>query len=321
MCTRVFWNSNKLAKLSGRSMDWPESTRPLLIGFGAGRERDGGVLLDHVVVPDNPLRWRSRYASLITSVYDMGTVDGFNEHGLGVHALYLNATDVGIRNPELPGLHTGLWAQYLLDQAATVDEALSLMDGVQLVMVSAEGHDATLHLAIEDAGGDSAILELVGGKVVVHHGPQYTLMTNDPTYDEQLALLAAQDFSHPSRDMPLAGNVNAVDRFQRAAYYAALLPEPADGRQAVAGVMAIMRNVSVPFGAPYGEFGVYDTEYRTVSDLTNRLYFFELTTSPSVIWVDFDKLTLGQTPMVVDPYDTSLVGNVTDRFTGQPIGF
>ena len=56
-----------------------------------------------------------------------------------------------------------------------------------------------------------------GGEPVVHHGREFTIMTNDPTYDEQLTLLAQQDFSHPSRDMPLPGNVNAVDRFQRAA--------------------------------------------------------------------------------------------------------
>jgi hypothetical protein len=59
-------------------------------------------------------------------------------------------------------------------------------------------------------------------------------MTNDPTYDEQLTLLAQQDFSHPSMDMPLPGNVNAVDRFQC---------------------------------ATYAEFGVYNNEYRTVDDL------------------------------------------------------
>jgi penicillin V acylase-like amidase (Ntn superfamily) len=35
-------------------------------------------------------------------------------------------------------------------------------------------------------------------------------------------------------DMPLPGNVNAVARFQRAAYYAALPPEPVDVRQALA---------------------------------------------------------------------------------------
>ena len=110
--------------------------------------------------------------------------------------------------------------QYLLDQAGTVTEALGLLDGIEILMVSAHGHDATLHLAMEDATGDSAIVEYVEGKRVVHHGRQFTLMTNDPTYDEQLALLAKQDFSHPSREMPLPGNVNPVDRFQRAAYYA-----------------------------------------------------------------------------------------------------
>ena len=34
--------------------------------------------------------------------------------------------------------------------------------------------------------------------------------------------------------MPLPGNGNVVDRFQHAACYAALLPEPADVRQALA---------------------------------------------------------------------------------------
>lgn len=323
MCTRVLWNSNDIAVLTGRTMDWPESTEPLIVAFPRGRKRDGGLLITKVVVPDNPLRWTSTYASLITTVYGIGTVDGLNERGLGVHALYLKSTDVGTRNAELPGLHTGLWAQYLLDQAGSVTEALALMDGIQLVMVSAHGHDATLHLAIEDADGDSAIVELAAGQVVVHHGREFTLMTNDPTYDEQLKLLAAQDFSHPSCDLPLPGNVNAIDRFQRAAYYSALLPKPLDERQAVAGVMAIMRNVSVPFGAPYAEFGVYNTEYRTVCDLTNHTYFFELTTSPSIIWVNFDDLHLdeGAHAQAIDPYDESLSGNVTGRFAKHEIGF
>lgn len=304
-------------------MDWPESTEPLIVAFPRGRARDGGLLLTEVVVPDNPLRWTSTHGSLVTTVYGLGTVDGLNERGLAVHALYLKSTDVGPRDTALPGLHTGVWAQYLLDQAATVSEALELMDGVQLVMVGANGHDATLHLAIEDATGDSAILELEAGKLVVHHGREFTLMTNDPTYDEQLALLSKQDFSHPSRDMPLPGNVNPVDRFQRAAYYSALLPEPTSERQAVASVLAVMRNVSVPFGAPYGEFGVYNTEYRTVCDTTNRLYVFELSTSPSTIWVQISGLDLreGAPTLVVDPHDESLSGDVTGRFTAHDIGF
>lgn len=322
MCTRVLWNTNDLAVLTGRSMDWPESTEPLIVAFPAGRERSG-IHPAGLVEDPNPLRWTSRHASLVTTVYDVGTVDGFNAAGLGGHALYLNATDFGTRDPAKPGVHAGLWLQYLLDQAATVAEALDLMADIDILQVHAHGRDANLHLALEDAGGDSAIIEFAAGRPVIHHGRQFTLMTNDPTYDEQLALLARQDFSHPSRDMPLPGNVNPVDRFQRAAYYSALLPHPASQRQAVAGVMAIMRNVSVPFGAPYGDFGVYNTEYRTVTDLTDRMYFFELTTGPSVLWIRMDGLDLaaGATPLAVDPYDESLVGDVTDRFTARDIPF
>ena len=322
MCTRVLWNSNDLAVLTGRSMDWPESTQPLIVAFLAGRERDGSHPAGIVDDP-NPLRWTSRHASLVTTVYGVGTVDGLNDAGVAGHALYLVATDFGQRDPAIPGVQAGLWLQYLLDQAGTVAEAVALMDDIQLVKISMHGHDATIHLALEDKSGDSAIIELSGGRPVIHHGRQYTLMTNDPTYDEQLTLLAQQDFSHPSRDMPLPGNVNAVDRFQRAAYYSALLPTPTSQRQAVASVMAIMRNVSVPFGAPYGDFGVYDTEYRTVTDLTNRMYFFELTTSPNVIWVNMDGLDLaeGGPALAIDPYDETLVGDVTGRFAPREMAF
>ena len=123
--------------------------------------------------------------------------------------------------------------------------------------------------------------------------------------------------------MPLPGNVNPVDRFQRAAYYAALLPEPANIRQAVAGVMAVMRNVSVPFGAPYGEFGVYNTEYRTVMNLTDKRYYFELTTSPNVIWADLTKMdtSAGAPALVLNPDDIALSGDVTDKFKPAKAAF
>lgn len=321
MCTRVLWNTEDRYVMAGRTMDWPESTQPTIVAFPRGRERDGGKVGDVVAVPDNPLRWTSRYANLVTTVYGIGTVDGFNEAGLGIHALFLNSTDVGPRDPSRPGLHMGLFGQYLLDEAGSVAEAVALIDTFQPVMVEAHGRQATLHFALEDVGGDSAIIEFAGGQPVVHHGREYTIMTNDPTYGEQLDLLAKQDFSHPSSETPLPGNVNPRDRFQRAAYYSALLMPPADRRQAVASVMAIMRNVSVPFGAPYKDFGVYNTEYRTVVDLTEKLYFFELSTSPNVIWIDFDALKLDDQPLEINPYDTTLVGDVTSRFQAQPVPF
>lgn len=315
-CTRVLWNDNGYAVMVGRTMDWPESTEPVLVAFPRGMARDGGKAAGDVAVRDNPMRWTSKYGSLATTIYGIGTADGLNEAGLAAHMLYLNAADFGPRDPAKPGLHAGLWAQYLLDNAATVGEALKLFEGVQIVTVEAKGHKANVHLAIEDATGDSAIIEFIGGKPVIHHGRQYTIMTNDPTYDEQLALLKKQDFSKPASDMPLPGNVNPVDRFQRASYYSALLPKPKNEREAAASILAIARNVSVPFGAPYKGFGIYNTEYRTAANLAAKRYYFELTTSPNVIWVELATMDLaaGQPVRSLNPDDIALSGNVTASF-------
>ena len=311
-----FWNTNKLAVVSGRTMDWPESTDPILAVFPRGTHRDGQSVGGEVVVKDNPAKWVSKYGNIVTTLYGIGSADGVNEKGLAIHLLFLTATDFGPRDASKLGLPVSLWGQYMLDNAASVDEALKLMDNIQPVMVTAHGHDGTLHLAMEDASGDSAIIEYIGGKPVVHHGREYTIMTNDPTYDQQLALLKGKNFSHPSSDTPLPGNVSAVDRFQRASYFASMLPEPKTERQAIASVLAIARNVSVPFGAPYKNFGVYNTEYRTAVDLTNRRYFFELTTSPNVIWADLTKLDLSPNAPVLElnPDNISLAGDVTDKF-------
>jgi penicillin V acylase-like amidase (Ntn superfamily) len=315
-CSRYLWNDNKLGVFVARTMDWPESTEPVITVFPRGMERDGGKLGGEVVVKENAAKWTSKYGSMVTTVYGVGAADGFNEKGLAFHMLYLTATDFGPRDKTKPGVHAGLWGQYALDNAATVKEALKALEEVQITMTEARGSKMTVHLALEDASGDSAIIEFIKGKPVVHHGKEFKIMTNDPPYDEQLALLKKQDFSKPSSDTPLPGNVKATDRFQRIAYYSAMLPEPKTEREAVASVLAIARNVSVPFGAPYKGFGIYNTEYRTVMNLSKLRYYFELTTSPNVIWADLSKMDLapGSPVKTLNPDNIDLSGDVTEKF-------
>lgn len=316
-CSRYLWNRTKLGTFSARTMDWPESTEPVLLVLPQGMARDGGKVGTEVVEAQNPARWTSKYGSLVTSIYGIGSADGFNEKGLAMHMLFLNAADFGPRDLKRPAVHAGLWGQYLLDNAASVGEALELMQGIQIVMASSRGHNATVHLAIEDAAGDSAILEIVSGKLNVYHGKEHCIMTNDPPYDQQLELLKKQDFSKPTSDTPLPGNVKATDRFQRLAYYSAMLPEPESEREAIASLLAIVRNVSVPFGAPYKGFGIYNTEYRTVINLTGTRYYFELTTSPNVIWADLGKFDLkpGSPVMSLNPRTGDFSGNASASFT------
>lgn len=317
-CTRILWNDNSLAVVVGRTMDWPESTEPVLTVFPRGLERDGGKLGPETVESENPARWTSRYGSLVTTLYGVGTADGVNEKGLAVHALYLTSTDYGPRDSDKLGVHPGLWGQYLLDNAATVSEALEWMKKIQPFPVSVNGHAATIHLAIEDASGDSAIIEYVAGEPVVHHGREFRVMTNDPTYDEQLANLARYDFTNATRQTSLPGNVDPRDRFVRSAYYLGMLPEPNSERESIAAILAIARNASVPFGAPNNLPGtLYNTEYRTAINLNKRRYFFELTTAPNVIWASLGEFDLqpGAAVMQLDPDNIDLTGDVADEFT------
>jgi penicillin V acylase-like amidase (Ntn superfamily) len=50
-------------------------------------------------------------------------------------------------------------------------------------------------------------------------------------------------------------------------------------------------------------------------DLTNRFYFFELTTTPNVIWMNMAKLDLkaGAPVLTLDPDDINLSGDVTAK--------
>ena len=183
--------------------------------------------------------------------------------------------------------------------------------------VSNQRIKATVHLAIEDAAGDSAIIEYIpGGKKTIYHNREYRIMTNDPSYDQQLAYLAKFNFDNATRETSIPGNTDGKDRFIRADYYRQWLPEPKNTREAIASILAIARNVSVPFGAPNRARG-------SLFDLTNQRYYFELTTSPNVIWMDLAKfkLTKGSPALLLHPDDIKLSGDVTKSFKPGKIGF
>ena len=336
-CTRILWNENtqseSVGPLVGRTMDWPISTDPVLTVFPRGATRQGGQLGSAIVVKENPANWKAKYGSLVTTIYGIGAVDGVNEKGLAAHLLYLNDTQLPDRDPSKPGVHIALWAQYVLDNAATVQDALDELDKVQIVMANLTGKDGqvtrgAVHLMMEDADGDSALIEYVGGEKKVHHNRDVRVVTNDPPYDQQREVLSnttrmmtkeGVDLQHPNSSWPLPGNVSPEDRLIRATYFLALMPQPKDEEQGIASILAIARNVSVPFGAPYKPqegMAVYNTEYRTVINLRDRQYFFELTTRPDVAWIDLMKfdLTPGAPVMVFNPYQGNMNGEITQRF-------
>jgi len=143
-------------------------------------------------------------------------------------------------------------------------------------------------LSISDASGDNAIFEYISGKLVIHHSKEYTIMTNDPPYEQQLAI--AKYWANIPGKSFLPGSVTAADRFVRAAFYVKAIPQTSDIRIAVASVMSIIRNVSVPYGFEIEGFpNLSTTRWRTVADQKNLVYYFESALTPNTFWVDLKK--------------------------------
>ncbi|MEB3243187.1 MAG: linear amide C-N hydrolase [Cyanobacteriota bacterium] len=297
-CTRVLYTAPGGTVITGRSMDWMQDIRSNLWAFPAGIERNGG---GGARTP----RWRSRYGSVIVSGYDLGTADGMNEKGLVANLLYLAESNYGAPNGK-PVLSTSLWAQYVLDQFASVEEAVRHLRGEPFRIAAPllpNGARAQLHLSISDASGDSAILEYINGALLIHHGRQYTVMTNSPSFDQQLALNTYWQTIGGLTFLP--GTNRAADRFARASFLLSAIPRSVDPAyiqavpgqsfqfQALASVLSVVRSVSVPLGiSTPGQPNIASTVWRVAHDQGKRELSFDSVTSPSVFQVSLAKLDL-----------------------------
>jgi penicillin V acylase-like amidase (Ntn superfamily) len=283
-CTRAVYLGANDDVITARSMDWKEDVATNLWVFPRGMPRDGQT-------GKNTLHWTSKYGSVIASGYDISTTDGLNEKGLMANVLWLVESQYPQRSNGKPGLAISLWAQYVLDSYATVAEAVAALEREPFTLVTdklpGEDRKATLHLSLSDASGDSAIVEYIEGKQVIHHGRQYQVMTNSPVFDQQLALNSY--WQQIGGTVMLPGTNRASDRFTRAKFYINAIPKSEDPRVALASVFSVIRNASVPFGITTpDEPNISSTRWRTVADHKRRLYFFESALTPNTFWVDLN---------------------------------
>lgn len=318
-CTRVVYKGPENTVITARSMDWKSEIDANLWVFPKGMQRNGEV---------GPLsvEWTSEYGSIIASAWDIATADGMNEKGLVTNVLWLVESEYPQFDPNgtKQGIAISLWAQYVLDNFATVEEAVKRLKDEPFVLVSdyIPGTDkfTTLHLSISDAHGDNAIFEYINGKLVIHHDPSYVVMTNSPVFDQQLAL--NEYWKGIPGTMMLPGTNRAADRFVRASYYIHAIPQTDDIRTSIASVFSVIRNCSVPFGiSSETEPNISSTRWRSVSDQKNLVYFFETALTPNTFWVnltDFDLSEKGKVMKLhLDNFET-YSGKANSSFKPAP---
>lgn len=320
-CTRIVYTGDNGMVVTGRTMDWKTEMHSNIWIFPRGIERSGET-------GSNSLKWTSKYGSVVTSAFEIASTDGMNEKGLVANLLWLNESVYPVWDKSKPGLTIAAWVQYMLDNFASVNEAISSLNKNSFQLVSDKMPDgtrlATLHLSISDATGDSAILEYIDGKLNIYHSKDYKVMTNSPTYDKQLAL---NDYWKSIGGLTfLPGTNRAADRFARASFYVNALPKIGDEKLAVASVFSVIRNVSVPYGISTPDSPeISTTQWRTVSDSKNLTYFFESSLTPDIFWVNLRDVNLSEGAPVLKlsiANGETYSGNTVNHFkVSQPFKF
>ncbi len=313
-CTRAVYLGADGTVITARSMDWKVDVATNLWIFPRGMHRSGEA-------GPRSIHWTSKYGSVIATGYDVSTTDGMNEKGLVANVLWLVESKYPTPGTtSKPMLAISAWAQYVLDNFATVEEAVQQLHSEPFIVITAnvpgEERLATLHLSISDASGDSAIFEYVNGHLVVHHDRKYQIMTNSPTFDQQLAL--EQYWRQIGGTVFLPGTNRASDRFARASFYINAIPKDEAPDVLVASVFSVIRNVSVPFGINTpDEPNISSTRWRTVSDQKRKIYFFESALTPNTFWVTLNDIDFS--PLTGKVMKLDLGTNQSNTFSGNAL--
>lgn len=309
-CTTVFSNTNAI-KAVARTTDLYISDQPLLKVQPRGMSRSGEA-------GEHSHTWKSKYGNVVVTAFGSNAVtDGMNEKGLAVHLLYLSDTEYPKPKEGAPQVSNLLWSQYMLDNFATVSEALAATKDLQVVATKVHGRTWPIHLTMEDPSGDSAVIEYVKGKMNVYHGHQYRVMTNEPAYNIQLENV--KKYKGFGGNLSLPGDSDPLSRFVRSSVYLKTLPTPKNPLESIANVLSVIRTAMVPFGvadtSDNGAEDVWPTRWVSVADLTNKVYYFNSTSTPNIIWLDLKKLNFAENAKVlsVEPTDIGLEGDIAGK--------
>ncbi len=252
---------------SARTFDWSDGRIMAVLNRSGTQHRARGLM--HGV---RPLHWRSRYNSLTLDMDKHGrpneaaVVDGMNQKGLSVAVLELDNTRYPSVGKSQPAIGSSQVAQYWLDRYATVGQVLAAAPSLAVTASIYQGQHVPLHYVLDDAGGDHAVIEYLGGRLKVYHDRSCSLddLTNT---DYSSALQQWRQYQHGMRHHHAISGYGSMARFFKAAHFlhdAAPLTEKKQVRLMWAGLMSVEEPLQSP----------WPTQWSVVRNNTTRQYCF-----------------------------------------------
>lgn len=311
-CTRMIYKGADSLYIIGRSLDWRTPIPTNIYVYPAGIYKQGASTADGI-------NWTSKYGAVYAVGYDSGITEGMNEKGLSVNGLFCKGTVyVNNKTEKNPPISLAMIAAWILDNCATTEDAKSLLTETEFRIEGSTfdgGTVSTLHWGITDADGKSIILEFNNGNMEIHDPGDFRALTNDPQWESMKAILTYWDKIGGKNMLP--GTVSSPDRCVRANYFSHHVVSVSDAQRGVSIARSVLVNSCVPYS--YNVEGVPNlssTQWRSYSNLRDRLYYFEIVTNPGYYYIDLKKCDLsakGKILKLDTSKETELVGDATKR--------
>lgn len=289
-CSRVVFLGQDSLTLVGRTLDWRTPIPTNLYVYPRGMQKQG-------MPSGNTYHWKSKYGSVLAVSYDGGVTEGMNEKGLVMNALFCKGSIYRTSaDGKLRSMSLAVFVSYFLDNFETVDEVQQWLNENEFGIYGQtfdEGTTAALHWAITDRSGKTLIMEFQNGKLDVFVSRDYRVLTNDPPFEQMLAINNYWKQVGGANTLP--GTVRSPDRFARASFFIEHVPSNVDYKAAAAEVISVLNNVAVPLGYELeGQPNLSSTQWKSVADSKNLIYYFGLAYQFSVFRIELGKLNLSE---------------------------
>lgn len=264
-CT-TFLNQQKTELRIGKSYDWDLQHGLVLLNKKGVKKK--ALLLDPREVPAT---WTSKYANLTFNQYGREMPNGgMNTEGLVVEIMWLSGSRVPEKNA-LPAITELQWIQYMLDNAATVKEAMALAPTLRVSRVHGD-----VHYLICDKAYQCAAFEYLNGELVISYGEDLPVPAlANHTYAESMKFYAQYRKNNEGESPPKG--MGSLNRFVRAGIMAAAHHD-GDITAHTFDVLDSVRN------------GTY-TKWQIVYDPMNLEIAFRTLDSPAIKTLSFDGLS------------------------------
>jgi choloylglycine hydrolase len=284
----------------GRTLEFGKPLDSVLAIWPAGSEFTGTTSTGN-----NGLKFTSQYGFIGATVGSLNDqiLDGLNDQGLNVGLFYFPGF---AQYPEATaentakGLSPAQVSTWILANCATVEEVKARLGEISVlpVVLDVIGIVPDVHFKVQDASGQSIVIEPRGGELVVHDNPTRVLtnapdfpwmMTNLSNYlnlssgypaAKKIGDVSIAAFGMGGGAFGLPGDFTPPSRFVRMNFFLLnALPQP-DTTAAVATMFHFLNNFDIPPGAAMPPAGTAEkspdyTTWTSVSDLEKKQFHWK----------------------------------------------